>query len=207
MRPKYLALAEHYDRCFHRFGDSHRGVDWPSDVDATTRHRIMAEFIGNDAPSVLDFGCGAGHFLDYLILNNYDVEYWGLDVNTSYVHHCRNKYHDQSNANFILGDVIENPGLVPLIDFVVANGTFTEKLVLSDDEMWAFMQKCISPLWRSCRKGIAFNVMSKVVDWEREDLFHVSMDRLALYLRSDLSRNFQFRHDYGLYEFTAYVYK
>ena len=57
------------------------------------------------------------------------------------------------------------------------------------------------------RRGIAFNVMSKHVDWERDDLFHLPFDVLAAFLRAEISRHYQFRADYGLYEYTAYVYR
>jgi hypothetical protein len=49
--------------------------------------------------------------------------------------------------------------------------------------------------------------MSKLVDWERDDLFHVSMDEIGLSLKNNLSKNFVIRNDYKLYEYTIYVYK
>lgn len=54
---------------------------------------------------------------------------------------------------------------------------------------------------------MAFNVMSKNVDWEREDLFHMPLDELSAFLTSSISRNFIIRNDYGLYEYTVYVYR
>ena len=41
----------------------------------------------------------------------------------------------------------------------------------------------------------------------REDLFHLPMDILASFLAHEISRHFVIRHDYGLYEYTAYVYR
>lgn len=49
--------------------------------------------------------------------------------------------------------------------------------------------------------------MSKDVDWEREDLFHLSLDELSNFLTKEVSRNFIIRNDYGLYEYTTYLYK
>ena len=92
-------------------------------------------------------------------------------------------------------------------DYIVCNGTFTEKRELSYEEMWEFFTQTIMKLWEKCDKGIAFNLMSKCVDWERDDLFHVSLDDLSWFLKNNLSRNFIVRNDYGLYEYTAYVYK
>jgi hypothetical protein len=45
------------------------------------------------------------------------------------------------------------------------------------------------------------------VDWERDDLFHVSFDVMAKFLTAELTRNFIFRQDYGLYEYTVYAYR
>ena len=55
--------------------------------------------------------------------------------------------------------------------------------------------------------GIAFNVMSKDVDWERDDLFHLPLSELSSFLSKNLTRRYIIRNDYGLYEYTTYVYK
>ena len=49
--------------------------------------------------------------------------------------------------------------------------------------------------------------MSNVVDWRRDDLFHVSMDHLASRLFALAGRMVVFRNDYDLYEYTVYVYR
>ena len=48
--------------------------------------------------------------------------------------------------------------------------------------------------------------MSTNVDWERADLFHLSMDNISHYVSTHLS-TFIIRNDYGLYEYTLYIYK
>ena len=57
------------------------------------------------------------------------------------------------------------------------------------------------------RRGLAFNVISKHVDWERDDLFHLPCDALIAFLKAELSRHCVVRHDYGLFEYTTYVYR
>jgi hypothetical protein len=49
--------------------------------------------------------------------------------------------------------------------------------------------------------------MTKHVDWEREDLFHLPFDLLASFLKREVSRNFIVRNDYGLFEYTVYLFK
>jgi hypothetical protein len=87
------------------------------------------------------------------------------------------------------------------------NGVFTEKRELSFDEMWDYFTQMIIKIYSLCNKGFAFNVMSKHVDWERDDLFHVPLDTLANFLCSKITRDFVIRNDYGLYEYTVYIYK
>ena len=87
------------------------------------------------------------------------------------------------------------------------NGVFTEKRELSFDEMLGYFKLMLKTAFNKSSMGLAFNVMSKQVDWEREDLFHLPLDILADFLIKELSRSFIIRNDYGLYEYTTYVYK
>ncbi len=132
------------------------------------------------------------------------IEYEGLDVSESFLAVARAKYPE---IRFSQQDILVGTEPLPVFDYVVANGVFTEKLDLSFDEMWEFVQRALVRLWPAVRTGLAFNVMSKHVDWEREDLFHLPFDTLAAFVRSELSRHYVFRSDYGLYEYTAYVYR
>ena len=65
---------------------------------------------------------------------------------------------------------------MPDFDYVMMNGVFTEKRGLSFEGMWDYTRAVLRRLWPMTRRGLAFNVMSKQVDWEREDLFHLSCD-------------------------------
>jgi hypothetical protein len=73
--------------------------------------------------------------------------------------------------------------------------------------MRGYFEALIRVVFGRTKIGIAFNVMSKQVDWERDDLFHLSFDQVATFLSREVSRHFEFRHDYGLYEYTTYVYR
>jgi hypothetical protein len=72
--------------------------------------------------------------------------------------------------------------------------------------MFSYFQQLLRRVFEHATIGIAFNVMSKHVDWERDDLFHLPFDTLAEFLTKEVTRNFVLRNDYGLYEYTTYVY-
>ena len=207
MSEKYLKIVRHYENCFDRFGDQAKGVDWPSEESALVRYKVMHELIReiDISASILDFGCGLGHFYKYLQKSGVqNLEYTGLDLSEKFVENCRKKY---PSLTFYSGDVFDPSFSLPTFDYLILNGVFTEKLDLTNDEMWNFTQRLLTKVFSLCRKGFAFNVMSKNVDWERDDLFHLSIDQLTDFLFRKLSRNFVIRNDYGLYEYTTYVYR
>jgi SAM-dependent methyltransferase len=206
--PDYRQIVDHYERCLARHGDTHLGVDWPRLEDAETRYRVMLDLIPPDCSnlSVLDFGCGAGHLYEFLRRHpRPGLRYSGLDLSGRFVELCRSKYPD---VEFFEADLLkESVDGLTRPDFVIANGVFTEKRGLGFDPMLGYFEALVSRLFALARVGIAFNVMSSHVDWERDDLFHLPIDTLARFLTRDLSRHFVIRNDYGLYEYTVYAYR
>ena len=71
----------------------------------------------------------------------------------------------------------------------------------------ATLEALVSAAYRAARYGVAFNAMSRHVDWERDDLFHWGFDEVAAFLKRELTPNVAFRADYGLYEFTAFAWR
>lgn len=210
MKPpkKYLEIIRHYEACLRQHGDTPKGMDWPNETDADTRYQVMLEVIREPyaAPiSLLDFGCGASHLYAYMQRGAYaQVAYSGLDISPAHVKLAQTKY---PHLTYYCLDILENAASMPEADYVLLNGVFTEKCDLPFADMWAYCQQILLTIFPRAKRGIAFNVMSKQVDWERDDLFHLSMDTLAAFLTEKISRHYVFRHEYGLYEYTIYVYK
>lgn len=212
---RYLAIVSHYESCLEKYGDTHLGVDWPRKEDVDLRYRVMLEVTTwNDTPGkirLLDFGCGASHLYEYILRQKlpsehiyHRIEYSGLDLSEKFVSLSREKF--PANKYYCV-DILDGQVNLPEFDYIVMNGVFTEKCDLSFNEMFTYSQAVIKRVFSKARIGIAFNVMSKLVEWEREDLFHLSFDVLASFLTKEISRKFVIRHDYGLYEYTVYVYR
>jgi hypothetical protein len=205
---KYLSIISHYESCLEKHGDTHLGVDWPNKEDANTRHKVMLEVIKQKTSgpiTLLDFGCGASHLYEYILQCKLDnIEYSGLDLSEKFINLSKSKF---PFINFFCLDILDGDTGFPEFDYIILNGVFTEKCNLSFDEMLAYFQATLSRVFCRARTGIAFNVMSAQVDWEREDLFHLPFDVLASFLKKNISRHFVMRHDYGLYEYTTYVYR
>jgi SAM-dependent methyltransferase len=204
---KHQRIIEHYETCLARHGDSNLGVDWPNKQDAEKRYCVMLEVVRENSAglTLLDFGCGASHLYGYLQRSRFvGLEYHGLDASPAFCELSRKKYPEN---DYMCLDVLAEPERLGEYDYVVMNGVFTEKCDLTFEEMYEYFTQMLRVIFPKARRGLAFNVMSKAVDWEREDLFHLPTDTLIAFLVKELSRHFVIRNDYGLYEYTVYVYK
>jgi dTDP-4-amino-4,6-dideoxygalactose transaminase len=208
-----LPIVAYYDEHLAKFGDTAAGAAWPNERDRQLRFGVMCDLfrdvgLERHPPVVCDLGCGTGELLRYLRERKHSsFRYIGADRSALALSYARSKFPD---ARWVEIDVLtaSEEQLEQLsCDYLIANGLFTVKHELTWDQMWSFMTETLKRIWPYVRRGIAFNVMSKAVDWEREDLFHVSYDDVARFLHGLAGRSIQLRADYGLYEFTAYASK
>lgn len=205
--PDYRQITTCTESYFDRLGDSPLGMGWPNVADAIRRYEVMLDVIRTPERPVrlLDLGCGTGHLYEHLQQQKrLSVDYHGVDLSERFIDTATRKHPE---ANFTCGDVLQQPDLLGQYDYAVINGVFTSRCQMSNDQMFQFVQRLVKTAFAHVRGGIAFNAMSKQVDWERDDLFHLPLDSIAAFVCQELSRDFVIRNDYGLYEFTTYVYR
>ncbi len=102
--------------------------------------------------------------------------------------------------------MLVDAGDLPVFDAIAMNGVFTFKGDLPQQQMFDYLCELLQVLRPHARYGIAFNVASTHVEWTRDDLFHLPIGQVTDFVASTLSRSFTVRQDYGLYEYTVYVY-
>ncbi len=204
----YDILAKHYATCLKNYGDTHKGMDWPNQKDAETRYRVMLEIANlrthQTSPTFLDLGCGTARLLDWWGENNKGSKDWyvGTDINPEAIEIAKTKHPE---VKFICRDLIREP-LDEQFDYVIINGVFTEKLELSKFQMEWFFWRLLEEAWKVARRGVAFNIMSYHSNYQREDLFYMYYDVLVN-RANHLTHDFVIRQDYGLYEYTTYLFK
>lgn len=196
---------------YAQHGDTHRGLGYPKLEGFDARYRVYLDVTrfgpaGERNCSLLDIGCGTGRLLDEIkISGDNDITYRGVDLSPALLEAARKKHPE---ADFVCGDPFELTEIWSASpDYAVFGGIFTCRLQMTEEEMTDYMIRLLRLAFAHCRRGLVFNVMSEHVDWKRDDLFHVPFDRMAEILQSNLNRNYIFRADYGLYEYSVYVYK
>ncbi|MGD1955877.1 MAG: class I SAM-dependent methyltransferase [Sphingomonadales bacterium] len=204
----YLQLKDYYERCLADHGPTHLGVDWPNPEGMETRYKVMASLIDwADAPvHVLDVGCGPGFFLDYQHkpASPPKLRYRGDDISPAMIAAAQARH---PQAAFEARDLMEDPLEEASVDYAVFNGVFTVRQDMSEQDAFDFTARLLSAVFLACRRGLAVNFMAPHADYRDDSLFYLAFDEAAQLFKAKLSRHFRFRSDYGLWEYTAYVYR
>ncbi len=206
----YYPLVETVEKLYIEHGDTHRGMGFRTEEGFEARYPVYLEVIREAAAreecSLLDVGCGTARLLDLIkSLGRDEISYRGVDLSPKLLEAARKKH---PGADFILGDPFDLEEIWSARpDYVVFGGIFTSRLQMSVAEMTDYMLRMLSLAFTHCRRGVVFDVISAHVDWQRDDLFHVSFDQMADLMQANLNRNYVFRADYGRYEYAVYVYK
>lgn len=210
MDNKYKIIYQHYEKTLKTHGFNHKGMDWPKAEDLERRFKVMYDLMSRNFSdneiNLLDLGCGIGLYYDFLIENNkqHSIVYSGIDISTEMIKGAKELH---PKTPFEVRDILLNPLDENSYDYIIMNGLMTEKVSLTQEEMLDFSYKIILNTFKAARVGIAFNVMSSHVDWKRDDLFHCEIDPLVDFLVKNCSRHIKINMDYGLYEYTVYLYK
>lgn len=208
IQPEYHIIQEHYEQRLAEHGPNHRGVDWPNARDLQTRFEVMLGVVreGDKHASLLDLGCGVGLLCDHVqACPRYrELRYNGIDISEAMIRQATARHPE---TRFHVQDILQTPLEDHCADYIVMNGVLTEKLSLTQEAMENFAHLFLAAAFKGCRIGMAFNVMNHHVDWKRDDLFHWPLDSCASFLVRQLSRHVSIRMDYGLFEYTVYVYK
>jgi SAM-dependent methyltransferase len=204
----YREIIVHYEKCLARYGATAKGMDWPNAKDLFTRFDIMLGVINQTdrENTVIDLGCGAGFLVDHIEHKDFNnkIKYLGIDASAKMIG-CAKRRHP--GRDFEVRDILKNPLPYGSIDYLIMNGVLTEKRGLTHEQMEDYAKTLIHSAYKTCRIAIAFNVMSAHVDWKRDDLFHWPLDSAVAFMASKCSKDIMIRMDYGLYEYTVYLYR
>ena len=206
MKNSLKGIKEIYENNLLSFGKNYKGVGWKKKKDAITRHRIMSKIILNKKSRnhILDLGCGLSHFYNYLKINDFKFKYFGVDLSQEMIRISKKKY--PKNKYYCL-DILKDHNKISKVDYIVINGLFTQKGKYTNEKMFKFLKKILKISYAKANKGIAFNVMSELVEWKNKGNFYLSIEKITKFINQYLSNSFIINHQYGLYEYTIFIYK
>jgi len=203
-------LAQHYDALVRKHGDAPEASQW-SDRDTQFRRFAVLAGIAPDlaVSSILDLGCGTGALLTFLNEHvGFNGSYTGLDISPEAIKVARQNHPE---ARFLHHDLLTST-LDEYFDYVMISGIFNNKMK-DEETCMQYLQDILTKAFGLARKGMAFNAMSKYVDYEDENLCYFQPEDIVSFCKKKLSSCVTLRHDYRVkdnvipFEFTMYIYK
>lgn len=139
-------MKKAYIEKYKAFGDSALGVHWEGEHHQARRFQQLYKLMEKDNSrfSILDAGCGLGHFHQFLAYKKLNFDYFGIDVLPEFVDKCVAK-----GLNTSRGFVEKIKGK---FDYIVCSGAFN---------LGAELYMGVESMWKASKKGIAFNFCDK----------------------------------------------
>ncbi|MBX7222984.1 MAG: class I SAM-dependent methyltransferase [Blastocatellia bacterium] len=198
-------VITYFERCLAEHGDSAKGVDYNGPESQFQRFQVLSQIADLQGATVHDVGCGLGHFRDFLVERGISAIYSGSDIAPGMIEQARKRHPE---AEFFNRDILELPVEdLPQYDYLVCCGVFHLKAENSDEVWEEFALSLIERMFRMAKRGVAFNMMTDLVDFKIDRLFYANPSRIFDHCRHNLTRRVTLRHDYPLYEFAVYLYK
>ena len=198
-------VEQYYSDKVRSFGDSPRGVDWNSEHSQQLRFRQLLKVVANSSDfSLLDFGCGTGHLLDFMH-NLFDsFSFIGFDLSTEMIGHAIEKYGMSENTSW-LQELKEDTK----VDYLVSSGLFNVRLDETNENWKDYIIENLHSFDKLTNKGFSFNMLTKYSDKPlmKDYLYYADPMYFFDFCKRNFSRNVALLHDYELYEFTIIVRK
>ena len=175
--------------------NSPESVAWSSHKSQYKRFEILYGVGVTNDDTVLDFGCGLGHMVDYLESIGYPIKnYPGIDINPSYIMFA---IHRRPEAFFSVGEIYD---VTQKYDYILGSGVFTVRMPLDE------ILNGIDHAFNLANKGVAFNFLTK--DFLDIDEFNSFNPNEFYKLITDRYPNTKLIEGYlDNEDFTIYIYK
>jgi SAM-dependent methyltransferase len=194
-------VARYYGDKVRAHGPTAAGADWKSDEQQALRFDQLLKVRDREPPySLNDYGCGYGALVDTLVTQGLACDYRGFDICPEMIAEARRLYADAPQCRFF-----DDEQLLPPADYTVASGIFNVKGDAPHEQWTSYLHDTVSRIAARSRRGFAFNVLTKHVDFRRDDLYYADPGALLDHCVNRFSRRVSLLHDYGLYEFTLIV--
>lgn len=208
-----LRIQTRHKASIEQYGYQPQALFWSSREIQQIRFHKLCEILSikqnQQACSVLDVGCGFGDLNTYLQQQGFDADYLGIDLSEDMVQSARFQH---AGIQVQTGDLFDLNPAAESYDYVFLSGALNE-VVETDIEGTAehkgrYAKAVIARMYRTCRKGVAFNLLDARHAWvrSRPDLQSFFPDEMVEYCRS-FAHKVSWVDGYLDNDFTVYLYK
>jgi SAM-dependent methyltransferase len=210
-------LTQYYEGLLEKYGDDYRALDWKSKESQEIRFYVLLDVISyiseHKTISILDVGCGIGHFYDFIkgngFLEKLNIKYTGIDISKKSIEFAKKKHPDvEFKAVDLIHDKFERE-----FDVVIASGAFNIRMTDVDVHKESIRQM-LSRMFKMSRSALAVNflgrpalyLMEPDMDTQEDKFVYFPEEETISWVRS-LADRYVLRRDYHPGDFTVYMLK
>lgn len=192
------AIIERYEKRFEAYGLDLKTLDVGQHYDA---QHIVHKSVGDlQGKTLLDVGCGLGHYYDYLRANGITVKYIGYDFMEKFIALDRERYPE---ATFEVHD-ITNDEIHHEADYAVFCQVFNNRY--TDTDNTEIVKAAIRKTFAKVRIGLSIDMLSTYVNYRVPEMSYFSPEEMFGFAET-LTPFVKLRHDYAPRHFTLFMYK
>jgi cyclopropane fatty-acyl-phospholipid synthase-like methyltransferase len=175
-------------------------VGWASKFDQDIRFQTLLNIGVKENDTILDWGCGLGHLLDFMKNITLSVNYTGIDINEMSLIETRKCFPDNT---FKQGDIDDE---TDKYDWILASGIFS--FGITKEDLYEKIDKALT----LANKGVGFNCLLPLEKFVEAGFstFHsneIFMDLVEKYETLDNDYRVSLITDYTDDDFTIYIKK
>lgn len=163
------------------------------------RFEKLLEIGDLDGRSVLDLGCGCGHFYPVIKARFPDVNYLGIDIVSGMVAEATHAY---PSGRFVQRDVLAD-GIDGAFDYVLMSALFNDRA--SDPE--EFLRSMTSIAFAHASSAIGFNFISSYVNEISDGLVYHDPAEVTEFVIENLTRRVSVFHHYERCDVAVFAYR
>jgi len=193
-------IIKEYRKAFLNHGDSPKSVMWPKGRQEE-RFEALLRFIPKENHfSILDYGCGLAHLIEYLEKKFKNFDYAGCDIVNDFIVHNSKKFKQGTFFNSTNQKISLN------YDYTVVSGAFNILYFEDEVEHKNVVFETIKMLFKQTNKILSINFMTDQVDFKSPNAYHQNVKELYDFCYENITKRLNIDQTYMPYEFTITLF-
>lgn len=191
-----------YQKAYDKYGNSLDSILFPKGRQDLRFKSLCRCIDQSNRSTLLDYGCGLGHLYYFLNENFPKIRYFGADIVDEFILENKKNINDEQ---FFL--IQSEKDIDCSFDYIVSAGVFNLLYVESKDEHKSIVYNILQSLFKKANIALSVNFMSDEVDFQQDGAFHININELLNFSKSNLTKRLIVDQSYMPYEFTMTLFK
>jgi len=149
-------VGKYYGEKIRTYGPTAKGVHWNSLESQILRFDQLLKICNHPGFfSIIDYGCGYGALLDYMLQKGYRINYQGFNISSQMIENAKKAHKGVENSVFL------NESFLRVSDYTIASGIFNVKLGTSGADWKKYILMTFEKIDKLSKRGFAFNALTK----------------------------------------------